>query len=90
MLDDYTTAPLPEPNLKPLRQFDGKALHLISVGCRDCGFLIFTSLSRACQAITCPACGRDNIEYLSKLMIEKVEIEEEVLKAKAGKLTVSR
>ena len=89
MPDNYDTAPLPEPVSKSLNRFDGKPLHLISLGCRPCGFLVFTALSRASQAITCPACGRDDLEYQSKLMIEKVTIEEGKMKAKTGTLTVS-
>lgn len=86
------TKPLPEspePNTKTLNRFDGKPLHLISLGCRPCGFLVFTALSRASQAITCPACGKDDLEYQSKLMIEKVTIEQGKMKAKSGTLTVS-
>jgi predicted Zn-ribbon and HTH transcriptional regulator len=87
-LNKMDTNPLPEPNIKPLRQFDGKALHLISLGCRDCGFLLFTALSRASQAITCCACGKDNIEYLSRFEVEKCVIEQDKLKTKTGTLTV--
>jgi hypothetical protein len=88
-LNNMDTQPLPEPNIKPLRSFDGKPLHLISLGCRDCGFLIFTALSRASQAITCCACGHDNLEYLSRLEIEKCLIEQDKLRARQGVLAVT-